>query len=162
MKKKLVPFMAFLVLAAGCSPRHYYSCGFLRNPSFDLFGASLQREGGRYVVRSYIQSKEPFRTEYVYENFDVSFPAEIRAGDRMDMGDGRAGIWYAAGGEAGQIETRKARGSIIIKKITGREAVLDVDLEFYGFERKGSPEKPPEKIARRGQLAASAGYSLYK
>ncbi len=152
--------IAFLFIA-GCAPAHYYKSGFIHDPSLDRFGASLAREGGSVVVRSYVRSEIPLRTEYIYENLDITMPDGVELNKKYPAGSRGFVLWYANGGQAGQIETRKARGTIAVRSLTADKVLLECDLEFYGFTMKGHYMNPPASIKRKGILSAKRGYVLY-
>ncbi|MBN1531502.1 MAG: hypothetical protein JXA20_02460 [Spirochaetes bacterium] len=155
-------FPALIALfVCSCAPRHHHGCGFVDNPDFGQFGASLDRTGGCRIVKSYIRSEVWFRTEYIYENFDITIPETLATGTPHDAGTKGVAIWYAKGGQVGQIETRRARGTFTIRSCDSDRMVLDLDLTFHGFTVAGGSPEVPESISRRGTLTAIRGYELY-
>ena len=165
MKKSFLAMLAsvLIFITISCSPRHYYSTGFIRNPSFNMYGANLKKQNNDYSIKSYIRSEIAIRTEYIYENFNISFPKTFQQDKKYNINEKGVTIWYAKGGQAGQIETTKARGHFTIKDISDDSVKLNVDLTFYGFTRTKTSGliTLPKSIKRQGCLSAKEGYKLY-
>ena len=153
--------VAVCIVSFSCAPKHYYSSGYINNPNFNLFGASLSLDSGKYIIKSYIQSSKSSRTEYIYENFDISFPDTFALNQKFKIENNRVYIWYARGGQAGQIETTKGTGTFKILSMSKKEVKLELEIELQKFSTKGSIKKAPERIHRKGILTAKKGYKLF-
>ena len=163
MKQSLTASLILLLFLPSCSPRHYHGCGFIQNPRFDQFGASYDHEKGRRVIKSYIRSEMRFRTEYIYENFDIIIPDTLITGKEYSVSDPGITVWYARGGQAGQIETTAAKGTVTVKDIDDDDDItLVLNLKFYAFTVTGGHLTGiPDRIERSGTLHGIKGYRLY-
>lgn len=153
--------MITAAILSGCQKRNHFCCGFISNPDFGKFGASYTHENGVHTVKSYIQSKMLFRTEYIYENFDISIPDSLIPGKRYSAAEPGVKLWYAGGGQTGQLETERADGFFIIKKVDDDSIELELSLKFSGFKKTEWHGEVPEYILREGTLTATKGYRLY-
>ena len=90
-------FWMSILFTCACSPRHYHSCWFIHNPSFDQFGASLEKSESFWMITSYIRSEMKFRTEYIYENFDMTFPHNYKVNKKYDITTAGMSIYFAKG-----------------------------------------------------------------
>lgn len=162
MKRFIFPASIMFLFLISCSPRHYHGCGFIESPDFDQFGASLERGKGVYIIKSYIRSEIFFRTEYIYENFDITLPDTLIPGKEYRVGEIPAVIWYAKGGQVGQIESGKAEGTLTITAVSDSEMRLQLDLTFLDMKKGGGSFTDfPPTIRRKGTLRAIRNYTLY-
>ncbi len=161
MKADRILLAILILCATSCVPRHHHGCGFISDPDFSLFGASLHHDGGRYIVKSYIRSEAPFRTEYIYENFDIFFPDTFKSGKKYDISEKGVGFTYVMGGQGGQIETVRGKGTFSFQSPHPDTLLIDLDLVFTDFTLSGGHMDMPESTARKGRLKAEKGYRLY-
>ncbi len=159
-------FVYALAVAAAMSvacglPHQHRGLSFITDPALELFGARLDRADGRIIVKSYFQSSITGRTEYIYENLDMELPGTVAAGSVIDATGKDVVIRYAKGGQGGQMETARARGSLTVLAVSECEMKLKCELEFSGFTAKGHPGDLPAIIKRQGTLTAKKGYRLY-
>jgi len=161
MKQFLLSALIITAMCSGCLRHNHYGCGFINDPDFNKFGASFSREAGVYIIKSYIQSGMILRSEYIYENFDITIPDSFVPGKEYSIAEPGVKFWYAKGGQAGQIETAKAKGTFTIKNITGEGIELELNIKFYDFKKTEFYSNLPEYILRKGTLGARKGYKLY-
>ncbi len=166
MKSYLITFFIILsltVLILTCSsPKHYHKGNsFINDPDLDEFGATFEKKNNQYLIKSYFRSSIINRTEYIYENLNLTIPKSIGLKEKIKIPDDRITFWYAKGGQAGQIETAHASGYITLISITETDIQIEVNLTFNNFEQKGSFNKSIGSIHRKGTLTAKKGYKLY-
>ena len=159
-------FICALTVAAAMSaacdlPHQHTGLSFITDPGLELFGARLDRADGRIIVKSSFQSSITGRTEYIYENLDMELPGTVAAGSVIDATGKDVVIRYAKGGQGGQMETARARGSLTVLAVSECEMKLKCELEFSGFTAKGHPGDLLASISRKGTLTAKKGYRLY-
>ena len=141
---------------------HYHKGGsFIHNPTFKLFGANLTQKENLFQIKSYFKSSIRMRTEYIYENFDISFPDNYEINKEYNITDSNVKIWYAKGGQAGQIETKEAEGTFKILKKTEDSIEIELNLTFKNFIQRKAYPMPKKPIIRNGILKAKKGYELY-
>ncbi len=158
----LLGLAAVLLLLFSCGSGHnHVGFEYVTSPTFDQFGATLaETEKGR-EIKSYFQSSLYFRTEYIFENFNITLPKSLTTGKEYSAGEEGVEIWYARGGQVGSIETEKAQGHFTILEMSGDMLRLKLSLEFSGFTAKRAMVDIPDKIKREGVLTARKGYKLY-
>lgn len=166
MKSYFITFLTILsltVLILTCSsPKHYHKgTELISDPDLDEFGASLDGKKHQYVIKSYFRSSIINRTEYIYEKLNLTIPKSIGLREKIKIPDDRIHIWYAKGGQAGQIDTTHARGNIMPIAITATDISIELDLTFSNFKHKGFTHKSIERIHRKGLFTAKKGYQLY-
>jgi len=149
--------VATLINCIGYSHYHFGS-SYITDPDFKLFGANLTKSESFYKIESYFRSSITGRTEYIYENFNLTFPIDIKQNQLLDAS--QFDIWYAKGGQGGQIETNFATGSFTVIKLSDKECSIDLNLAFSNFSIVGSFEKQ-NTIIRNGILTAKINYELY-
>ena len=161
MNGKGIVLAAAIIILAGCGPSHYQrGFSFNMNPSLGDFGAALTENEKEYRVESYFQSSIFFRTEYVYENLNITMPKGHAPGTKHPLDGPGVSVWYASGGQGGQAESRKGSGYFIIRKAAPGLLEVEISATFTGFTVKGSV-RPPESVKRTGVLRAVKGYALY-
>lgn len=159
-KNSIFLFISFILVS--CNPPHHHrGASFITEPKLEFFGASLEKINGKISVKSYFQSSVIGRTEYIYENLNIELPENIKVGEKYELWTSHVKLWYAKGGQAGQINTEKAAGTIEITRVESSELELHCDLKFYGFSMKGHFPEVPNEIRRKGILTAKMGYRLY-
>ncbi len=161
MRKKFIIQLIFImfIYMNACSQSHHRGLSFITNPDFDDFAASLTVDRESLMIQSYFQSSIIGRTEYIYENFDITIPKNLERNKKYDVTS--YSIRYAKGGQGGQIATEKAEGCFIIKKITHNSVDLEMDVEFKNFAMKGQYPDVPSKLKRKGILSAKIGNKIY-
>ncbi|HCL55828.1 MAG TPA: hypothetical protein DHW82_02325 [Spirochaetia bacterium] len=160
--KKIILFVCNLILFSGCAGGKHYHKGtsFIQNPDFELFGASLKETAVSYEIESYFQSSIIGRTEYIYENLNITLPKDLEVNQTIPVGQSLK-VWYAKGGQGGQIETEEAEGSVVIRKKDENEVFLELNLKFKNFKIVGHVSSAPETVERKGLLSAVKGYKIY-
>jgi hypothetical protein len=164
--KKFAILVLILFTAACGNNKSRFRAGtdYIRDPGLNLFVSSLTINEGVYVLKSYFRSSVRGRTEYIYENLDITIPALFEVGREYPFDSPGVTVWYAKGGFAGQIETTNVSGSFKILEKTDRTVEVRIDAEFYNFVKKGVWDEVtlPASIRRRGTIISAVGNELYQ
>lgn len=163
---KKFAFLILILLATACGnvkPHFYVGTSFIQNPDMSMFGSLLTTDGGRYSLKSYFRSSIRNRTEYIFENFDMTIPALLETGREYSFDTPGVTVWYAKGGFAGQIETTNVSGSFTILERTDKSIKIKLQAEFYQFSKEGVWDDPtlPASIRREGVITSTVGYDIY-
>ncbi len=130
-------------------------------PRFNSYRGSYELRGGVIAVKSYYQKRMFFRTEYTYESLDFEIPDGLEVGRRYEFEKHAKKVFYTSGGQAGQIETATAKGSMTIVSRSADRIRFELDLTFSGFTTKGHIMEIPSSLTRTGQLTADKGAKIY-
>lgn len=168
MKKYKISLLSFIsfILLFGCDnfkPHYYQDSQFIHNPTLNMFGAKMSIQQDQFRIESYFRSSIIGRSEYIYENLDLTFPKDFKLNQKYNIGSDQVKIWYAKGGMSGQFETSTADGFFIIEEKTQEKIKINITVTFSNFSYKGSLTKVtlPTTIQRKGLLSAELNYDLY-
>ena len=161
-QKRLHVFMGFfLCLLIACAASSFSGTARSEAPRFTSFRGSYELRDGIIAVKSYYQKRMFFRTEYTYESLDFEIPDGLETGRRYEFEKHAKKVLYTNGGQAGQIETGTAKGSMTIVSRSAGRIRFELELIFSGFSTKGHIMEIPSSLARKGRLTADKGAKIY-
>ncbi len=164
MRQTLLGCLLLLFVSCTQSRPHYHlGASYIGNPGMDLFGSVLTSDSSSDYLKSYFRSSVRGRTEYIYEDFDMTVPKLLEPGREYGFDTPGVAVWYAKGGFSGQIETTNVEGSFVILERTDSLIRIKLTAEFFAFSKEGVWDDPtlPDSIRREGILTSKAGYELY-
>ncbi len=161
-RRQLCVLGGFIIsLLTACVANGFSGTARSEAPRFGSFRGSYELRDGIIAVKSYYQKRMFFRTEYTYESLDFEIPDGLETGRRYEFEKHAKKVFYTSGGQAGQIETGTAKGSMTIVSRSEGRIRFELDLIFSGFSTKGHITENPSSLQRAGRLTADKGAKIY-
>lgn len=129
--------------------------------SFTKFQTGFEQKADKFIIKGYLREKSFVKSEYTYEQFEISFPANIEINKEYNINNNDFAIFYAVGSEGGQIETKTAKGTCKLISKSNKNINITLDLILSNFQLKGHMMNIPKEITLKGILNAKKDLKVY-
>lgn len=153
--KALYLFIILTMITActGIRAGVYSGSEWITSPEMELFGAEYAVEDGDYRIEAYFESRIKNRTEYIYENLNLTFPVDFEPDTDYTFTNDGVEVLYAKGGQVGQLESNLAEGTFSYNMV-GSAIKVELNARFSDFITVGYVSSSNTEIFRTGTLNA--------
>lgn len=164
MKQWVLALTVLCICSCGnVRPGYHTGSAYILQPGLEMYGWKCYESLYHVALEGYFQSSIAGRTEYIYEDFQLTFPAGFMTNHVYSLRTPGVNLWFARGGQAGQVESTNAVGTFVILETNTAGIKIRLDAEFTQFTNKddGGFMELPESVRRQGVITAGKSFVFY-